>query len=451
MDDAGRREQGFPVRKDRRPPALARPAARRAALLALLLLAAVPAAAQARTFKVDGRVTGPPTARGGAAVVPLQLTKRAGRALKLGTRSVRVRLSGRARLPLSGAGAAGASVLAPRALRAGDRLRGLSSLSNRARRRLRYHYRPTLRLRRASVIRAGTRAPDAPARPAGPPPPAASTAPGTPASPSGPPPPAPPPPPPGPAEQIVKDIWARATALSGRVGYYGSARQQNAALSLHTLSLPVGLAGLTGAFQELKTALEARSSTDPALNPLLADVEALAPRAEWLEAAMRAGSSTGWTARVLRHVNNAIVENELPSMAQHFTTQIALLQHVPPGVMTQLTALAETLARIEDRLDALEAALGSLDPRVSDLNTRMASLTNAINALATAVRSGADLASVSAGVDALVPDVAGLDSGFGALRTSVTELSPLLGGLEGDALTVLSIEEALDSMGLNGG
>ena len=36
-------------------------AGRRAALLALLLLGAIPAAAQARTYEVDGRVTGPPT------------------------------------------------------------------------------------------------------------------------------------------------------------------------------------------------------------------------------------------------------------------------------------------------------------------------------------------------------------------------------------------------------
>jgi hypothetical protein len=51
------------------------------------LLVALPATAQARNFKVDGSVTGPPAARGGAVTVPLQLTKRAGRALNLGTRN----------------------------------------------------------------------------------------------------------------------------------------------------------------------------------------------------------------------------------------------------------------------------------------------------------------------------------------------------------------------------
>jgi hypothetical protein len=86
--------------------------------------------------------------------VPLQLTQRAGRALKLGTRRVRVRFR-RARLPLSGA--AGRSRLAPRGLLAGDRLKGVTSLSKKARLRLRYRARPTLKLRRARVIRPGRR------------------------------------------------------------------------------------------------------------------------------------------------------------------------------------------------------------------------------------------------------------------------------------------------------
>ena len=136
--------------RDRRPPALDRPVVGRLTLLVLLLLAGIPAAAHATTLKVDGRVTGLPTVKGGAVAVPLELTKRARRALKLGTRSVRVRLSRRARLPLSGAGASGASRLAPSALRAGDRLKGVSR-SRTARFRLRHRHRPTLKLASARV------------------------------------------------------------------------------------------------------------------------------------------------------------------------------------------------------------------------------------------------------------------------------------------------------------
>ena len=107
------------------------------ALLALGLLASIPAAAQARTFKVDGRVAGPPTAKGGAVTVPLKLTKRAGRALKLGTRRVRVRFG----------------------------LKGVTSLSRKARLRLRYRARPTLKLRRPRVVRAVRRRRAAPRPP----------------------------------------------------------------------------------------------------------------------------------------------------------------------------------------------------------------------------------------------------------------------------------------------
>jgi acid phosphatase type 7 len=138
------------VLQDRRLPALDRPAVGRLTLLVLLLLGGISGAAQASTLKVDGRVTGSPTVKGGAVTMPLELTKRARRALKLGTRSVRVRLSRRSQLPLSGAGPNGAARLAPSALRAGDRLKGVSR-SSKARFRLRYRHRPTLKLASARV------------------------------------------------------------------------------------------------------------------------------------------------------------------------------------------------------------------------------------------------------------------------------------------------------------
>jgi hypothetical protein len=403
-----------------------------AVVLALVVVAATPAAAQARTFEVDGRVTAPPTARGGGVTVPLKLTKRAGRALKLGTRSVRVRL-GRKRLPLSGAGAAGASVLAPRALRAGDRLRGVTSLSKKARRRLRYHPRPTLKLKRARVIRAGRR-PNAPRRtraaPAAPPPPAAAAPQRT-------------------AEQILSDIGARVTALSGRVGRYGSLTQEIASQRLQTLRLPVSLARVTVAFQSLTKAVEDRSSTNPAFKPLLAEVKALAPGLEWLETAMGAVDTSFRTSSVLRSVEDP-VEVLAVEMLPTLGAQIGLIQMIP-GLLAQLIAIDEALGRIDGRLDTVEAALGPLGPGTRELNAGMDSLTNAVNALATAARSGADVASLSSGVDALTTDVAGLASGFGALRTSTDELARSLGGLHAEALALTGTVEALDNLGIGGG
>ena len=389
------------------------------ALLALVLLASIPAAAQARTFKVDGRVTGPPTAKRGTVTVPLQLTGRAGRALKLGTRRVRVRFR-RARLPLSGAGRS--RRLAPRALRPGDRMKGVTSLSRKARLRLRYRARPTLKLRRARVIRAVRRGRAAPMVPAPP---------GTPAR---------------TPEQIVSDIGARATALSGRIGRFSSLTQQIA--RLQTLRLPVGLAGVTVAFESLTTALEDRASTDPAFRPLLADVEALAPGAEWLGTAMGAVDASLRTSHVLITIGDAVETLAVDSVV--LATHIELIKQIP-GVLAQLIAIDEALGRIETRLAAVEAASGSLGSSTRELNDGMPSLADATDELATTAQTGAELPILSAGVDALATDVAGLESGFGALQTSLDESAPELDGLSADAAALEAMVEALEALGIGGG
>jgi outer membrane murein-binding lipoprotein Lpp len=389
------------------------------ALLALVLLAAIPVAAEARTFKVDGRVTGPPTAKGGAVTVSFQLTGRAGRALKLGTRRVRVRFR-RARLPLSGA--AGVRRLAPRALRPGDRLKGVTSLSKKARLRMRYRARPTLKLRRPRVIRRVRRSRRAPV-----PPSSAVPLSRTP-------------------QQIVMDIGTRATALSGRIGEFGSFSRQIE--RLETLRLPVGLAGVTLAFESLTAALDGRSSTDAAFEPLLAEVEALAPGADWLGPAMGAVNTSLSTWRALGMIGDAV--ETLAVEAPLLATQIELLKQIP-GVLAQVIAIEEALMRIEGRLDAVEAASGALSSSTRDVTAGMASLTDAVNALATDVEAGADLASTSAGVDALATDVAGLASRFGALQASMDQYAPALDGLLADAAALEGMVDGLEALGMGGG
>jgi hypothetical protein len=389
------------------------------ALLALVVLASIPAGAQARTFKVDGRVTGPPTAKRGTVTVPLQLTGRAGRALKLGTRRVRVRFR-RARLPLSGA--AGRSRLAPHALRPGDRMKGVTSLSKKTRLRLRYRARPTLKLRRPRVIRAVRRGRVAPRVLAPPVAPARTP------------------------EQIVSDIGTRATALSGQIGRFSSFTQQIA--RLQTLRLPVGLAGITVAFESLTTALEDRAGTDPAFGPLVADVEALAPGAEWLGTAMGAVDTSVRTSHVLIVIGDAVETLSVDSVV--LAAHIELITQIP-GVLAQLIAIDEALGRIESRLAAVEAASDSLASRTRELNDGMASLTDATNDLATSAQAGADVASLSAGIGALATDVAGLESGFGALQASINESGPALDALYSDAETLTAMVEALEALGIGGG
>jgi hypothetical protein len=397
----------------------ARSLAKRAALLALLLLVAVPAAAQGRTFQVDGRVAGPPIAKGRTVTVPLQLTARAGRALKVGTRRVRVRFR-RARLPL--VGAAGRRRLAPRALQPRDRLKGVTSLSKKGRLRLRRRARPTLKLERPRVIRKVRRARGAPAPP---------IAPGLPAR---------------TPEQIVRDIGTRATMLSVRIGRFGSLTQQIERLL--TLRLPVGLAGVTLALGSLTTALEERASTDPAFEPLIADVEALVPAAEWLGTAMGAVNTSLGSVRTFAMLGDAVETLAVESAV--LATQIELLSQFP-GLVAQLTAIDDALRRIEGSLASVEAASGSLGARTSELNAGLASLTDAVGALAATVQEGGDLASTGAGLDALAGDVAGIGSGFAALQTSVNELGPPLDSLHADAVALEAMVAALEAFGLGGG
>jgi hypothetical protein len=397
------------------------PSVRHVALLALLLLVAVPAGAQARNHKVDGRIAGAPLAKGGAVTVPLKLTARNGRALKLGTRKVRVRFK-RARLPVTGA--PGASRLAPRALQPGDRLRGVTSLTKKTRRKLRWRARPTLKLRRVRVarrIRRDRLAP-MPTRP-----PVVMPMTRTP-------------------EQIIRDIGTRATTLNIRIGELGSITQQIG--RLQALALPVGLGGITLAFETLTTALEGRAGTDPAFEALLDAVEAIAPGTDWLGTAMDAIDTSVRTTRVVAGIGDAVetLSVEAPLLA----TQFGMLQQFP-GMVAQLTAIEDALARVESRLGAVEAASGSVNSQTGELNSGMLSVADDASALAADAEADADLASVSAGVDALGTDMAGLTSGFGALQSSLNQLDPALDALGADAVALETMVEGLEAFGLGGG
>jgi hypothetical protein len=386
------------------------------ALLALVLLASLPAAAQARTFKVDARVTGAPTAKRGTVTISVQLSKRTGRAVRLGTRRVRVRFR-RARLPLSGAGAA--RRLAPRALLTGDRLKGVTSLSKKGRRRLRYRARPTLKLKRVRVVRRARRGLGAPMLPG-------VALPGrTP-------------------EQIVRDIGTRATAISARIGPLGGLTEQ--AARLQALGLPLGVAGVTVALESLTAALESRSGTDPDFAPLLERVEAMSPGGAWLGTSMGAIDTSVRITRTVAMIGDAA--ETLALQAPVLAEQIGLLGQFP-GLLAQFTAIEDALIRIEGRLAALERATASLDAGTGELNDGMASFTGDADALATDAQAG-DVTTVSTGVDALDADLTGLDSGFGALQASLDVSGPELDGLAADAAALEAMVEALEGLTLAG-
>jgi prefoldin subunit 5 len=360
-------------------PALGRPTLRRVSLLALLILVAVPAAAEAKNFKVDGRVKGAPSASGRAVTVPLQLTRAAGNKLRLGTRNVRVSIKRRARLRLSGSGAQGASRLAATGLRAGDRLKGVTSLTRKARRRMRYTAVPKLKLKRVRVIRNARRL--------------AATGGGPAAAPRT-------------LEQALAELPGRVMALNAKVGEFGSLPQQIEAQKLQLESLSTGLEGVTTAFDNLTTNVEAR----PDLETLVPTVEGLVLQIEGLE------TSTGAVEQSLGQLESGIgtiggALEQLTIMAPLLASQAALIKSFP-GAEAQVMAIDETLRRIESRLAAAEAAIGGIGANVGALNAQMASLAGQVNGVANTALS-AGFATVQAEVNGLGGPVASLPSAYG--------------------------------------
>ena len=389
-------------------PAFGRPILRRVSLLALLILVAVPAAAEAKNFKVDGRVKGAPSASGRAVTVPLQLTRAAGNKLRLGTRNVRVSIKRRARLRLSGSGAQGARRLTATRLRAGDRLKGVTALTRKVRRRMRYTPVPKLKLKRVRVIRN--------ARRLAPPGSGAPAAPRT-------------------LEQVLAELSGRVMSLNARVGEFGSLPQQIEAQKLQLEGLGTGLEGVTTAFEALSTAVEARGVP---FEGLLLQVEALVARVEALEA------STSAVEDVLGQLESGLgtisgVLEQLTTLAPLLSSQATLIRQFP-GAESQVMALDEALRRIEGRIGSAEAALGTIGSSVGGLNAAMTAFAAEVNGLALSLSF--DLATAQAQVNGLGGGVANLEGRFAALA-SLNGAAGDIASLEADAVAIEGIVEIL--------
>ena len=406
--------------RDRRLSAVDRSATRWATLIVVVLLAALPAAAQARTYKIEGVVTGPPTAKGGAVTVPVKVTARVGRALNFGTRDVDVRLGRRAPLRLSGAGASGASRLLPTKLRAGDRLKGVTALSRQARRRLRWHFRPALKLKRATVVRPAPRAlaprrgaagPGAAAGPGTFPLPGFSGVPGVSAA--------------TPLSQVVAHLAAQTSALSTRADELGPLAQKIEAQGMQLDPLKTGIEGVTTALESLEAALVGLAGAET----LHAQVQALRVRVEELDSSA-IDSTLGELESALGKVRGAA--EKLVPMAGNLAGQVASIQQTA-GAQAVVTSLDAGATALNGRLDTVEAGLGSLASTTTALITAMDSLDDAVLAVETAAGSGADIATLTTGVNGLVTAVAALETGFGGLAATSSALVPVADAIETEA------------------
>ena len=392
-----------------RPPG-GRHISRRVTLFALLILVAVPAAAEAKNYKLDGRVKGAPTAKGRTVSVPLTLTRAAGNKLRLGTRNVRVSIKRRARLRLSGSDAQGASRLAATGLRAGDRLKGITSLSRKAKRRMRYTPVPKLKLKRGRVIRNARRL-----APGGPGP--AAPAPRT-------------------FEQALAEMPGRVMALNAKVGEFGSLPQQIEAQKLQLESLGTGLEGVTTAFESLTTNLESRGV---GFEGLVLTVEGQVLQIEGLETSTAAvEDALGQLESGIGTIGGAL--EQLTVMAPLLASQAALIKSFP-GAEAQVMAIDETLRRIEGRIAAAEGAIGGIGANVGALNAQMTTLAGQVNAVANTALSG-DFATVQAAVNGLAGPIASLASAFGGLG-SLGGVATELAGLEADAIALEGAVELL--------
>jgi hypothetical protein len=394
-----------------RPPG-GRPIPWRVTLLALLLLlVAVPAAAEAKNYKLDGRVKGAPTAKGRTVSVPVQLTRAAGNKLRLGTRNVRVSIKRRARLRLSGSDAQGASRLAATGLRAGDRLKGITSLSRKARKRMRYTAVPKLKLKRGRVIRNARRL----APPGGSPPPAAA---------------------PRTFEQALAEMPARVTALNAKVGEFGTLPQQIEMQKLTLEGLATGLESVTLAFETLTTNVEGRPDQGGAV---LLQVEGLVLRIEGLEGSTTAvEESLSLLEGGIGTIGGAL--EQLTVMAPLLASQAALIRSFP-GAEAQVMALDATLLRIEGRIAAAEAAIGNIGSGVGALNAQMASLAAQVNGVASTAPT-AELGALQNAVNGLAGGIGSLESafaGFGSLGGAAAEIA----GLEADGVALEAAVEGL--------
>jgi prefoldin subunit 5 len=396
-----------------RPPS-GRPA-KRAALLALLALAVVPAAAEAKNVKVDGRVKGTPVASGGSVTVSFQLTRAANNKVRVGTRNVRIKINRRARLPLSGSGAQGASRLRASGLRVGDRVRGVTVMTRKLRRRMRYTARPTLKVKRARVVRSAPRL----NQPGGGPGPAAPRS----------------------LDVALAELPTRVASLTARAGEFGSITQGIEAKKLALESLGTGLEGVTTAFETLTSAIEAR---EPAIDPvtielLVASVEALVARLEALEtssSAVEDGLSSLESA--LGTISGAL--EELATMAPLLSSQASLIRTFP-GAEAQVMALDAALIRIEERVGAAEAALNSIGGNIDALNAQMAALTGAVNGQAAAAAT-ADAPTIQAGINGLSGSIGSLEAAFGQLASSAGGVAAAA-ALEADATALEGAVEML--------
>lgn len=389
-------------------------------IVAIAAVAVAAPAASAKTIRVEGHVIAVPAVQGKRTSVPLLLTERSERRLKLRKGIVRVLVSPRARLSAPGPGGQGSVKLAPSALQAGDRVRAVAKLSRKRVKRLRKRSVPAFSVRKVRVTaRASSLSNDDLAR-------------------------------------MIAELDARLTALSQRVdGLAASSAAQMASLrggldsvTARTGVLESGFAGFGGSLDSLLARIDLLEGlVDPDLLASLSDdVDSLLGRTDALEGV------TGGLTSSLATLNGTVggLEASLSGVQGQLgpllTTVDGLSGRLDSAegslgqlstVLSDIDAVETTLNVLAGRVDANELVLATLDETVDDLIGDVAGLTGVTDDLgATVTQQGVDLGAVTTTVSdlgddltAATEDLLDLQGTVGALGTTVGGLTTTVGGL----------------------
>jgi ABC-type transporter Mla subunit MlaD len=377
---------------------------RRIAIVAVLAAStAVAPAAQARTAIVDGHVIAAPSANGKRVSVPLLLTTRSERRLRLRRGIVRVTLPRRAAMSAPGAGGA---AVAPAALRVGDRLRGRARLTRRSVERLRKRAIPKLALRRARIVaRASSLGNDDLLR-------------------------------------MIRQLDSRLTALSRRVDEMGSStsaqlsglRRDLDALSARTGLLESGLGSLGGSLDDLIERIDLLEGiVDPELlTALRADVDSLLGRVGSLEGITDGlTGSLGGLSGTVGGLQSSLGEiqgqldpllTNVDALTERMDDADAVLAQVPT-ILGQVGDVETALAALNGRVDASDALLASLGSTVDGLSATITSLTAVTDGLVeTVTEQGVDVSALEVTIASLSSSLADVTSGLASLQGAVGAL-----------------------------
>lgn len=380
---------------------------------AVAALVTVPAAAEARALPVDGHVVAPPSKHGAAVTVPVLLSSRSQRLLRVRSGLVWVRLPRNLRLEAPAPFGGGTVQIVASTLRAGDRLRGTTRLDKRLRRNLRRHALPPVPVRRARISkRASALSVDE-------------------------------------LTAVVLGLARQLAALGVRVddlaatvgGELARMRDDLNALSAKSAGMAAGLGTLQDSLADLHTALERhRRLFDPtALRSLQADLGALLSRVAALET-QTTPLSTSLTslAATAAGIQVALtnLQGTVSALSQEVNdldTRLGSAEAQLPDLIMQIGTLDSTLQALDVRVAVAEDALTTLQGTLTGLTTWVDGLTATTNGLVTTVgEHGTGIWTLTGEVDGLTSAVGTLQAALGTLQGDVWGLAGSMSGLQSE-------------------